>query len=512
MSIEEINAIVSPAADVKKHVRDVLVAANFTIVADGGDYYRVRARASDVESLFATTVHEFRSPTSASVLLRAKGYTIPSSLKQHVEIVSGLTELPRKNNLKPKKRALKTNPATEEVIPQYIRMLYNISQTASVGNANSSLCVAEFQDDNAYLKSDMDLFYKNMAEPAYKITDIGPFSTSGGPDAESSLDIQFGPAIARGTNSYFWVDLTWMLSFAQAVYAKQDAPLVISMSWGWPENGQCESGIGTCTNPQDYVTRVNTEFAKIVARGITLVAASGDQGAPGDNFPGCSAGLSDLFPSSSPWVLSVGATMIGNAVGNSQTGSSPVTAPVCRQPGVSCARGDILTEEVCTYPAALITTGGGFSQYSTQPSWQVNAVQEYLKSAPLPPAKYFNKNNRAFPDVAALGHNYLVYLQGSIVPVDGTSCSSPVFAGILALINGQRMQAGKKPLGFVTPALYKAPASAFRDITKGNNKCTEGCCSNIGWEAAPGWDPLTGLGTPNFPVLSSYLNSLAARK
>ena len=74
---------------------------------------------------------------------------------------------------------------------------------------NATLCVAEFQDDNAYLKSDMALFYKNMAEPAYNITDVGPYSTNGGPDAESSLDIQFGGALARGAHNYFWVDLTW---------------------------------------------------------------------------------------------------------------------------------------------------------------------------------------------------------------------------------------------------------------------------------------------------------------
>jgi subtilase family serine protease len=88
--------------------------------------------------------------------------------------------------------------------------------------------------------------------------------------------------LARGADATFWVDLTWMLSFSQAVFAKPVAPTVISMSWGWPEDGQCEQGIGSCTDAQDYVTRTNTEFAKVTARGITLVAASGDQGAPGD--------------------------------------------------------------------------------------------------------------------------------------------------------------------------------------------------------------------------------------
>ncbi len=81
------------------------------------------------------------------------------------------------------------------------------------------------------------------------------------------MDIQFGGALARGAQNYFWVDLTWMvnssigirqlltvvfsqLSFAQAVFSRPNAPTVISMSWGWPEDGQCESGIGSCTDPQ----------------------------------------------------------------------------------------------------------------------------------------------------------------------------------------------------------------------------------------------------------------------
>ncbi len=99
----------------------------------------------------------------------------------------------------------------------------------------------------------------------------------------------------------------------------------------------------------------------------------------------------------------------------------------------------------------------------------------------------FNATNRAFPDVAALGHNYLVYLQAQIVPVDGTSCSSPVFGAIVALINAQRLKMGKRTLGFFTPAIYKAPANAWHDIVKGNNKCTESCCGAYGFNAAKGW-------------------------
>jgi len=167
---------------------------------------------------------------------------------------------------------------------------------------------------------------------------------------------------------------------------------------------------------------------------------------------------------------------------------------------------------VCTYPEALITSGGGFSTFSPTPSWQKAAVTTYLKSGvPLPPLQYFNSSNRGFPDIAGLGHNYIIRLAGSWVVVDGTSCSSPVWAAIIALINDVRLLAGKKPLGLVAPHLYALAASnpaAFHDIVTGNNKCTESCCAKDGYEAAKGWDPVTGLGTPNYPILEAYLAGL----
>lgn len=117
-----------------------------------------------------------------------------------------------------------------------------------------------------------------------------------------------------------------MYDFAIDLFAANQAPLVVSMSWGWPEPDQCQ--VGNCTNDetsQQYVNRTNVEFQKIGLRGITLLAASGDQGkwfhcvnsgswfllgAPGDGNPDCDASgkksLSTIFPGASPWVLSVG--------------------------------------------------------------------------------------------------------------------------------------------------------------------------------------------------------------
>ena len=122
LSIEEVNAIVSPVPAVKAAVRVVLASHNVRVLLDGGDYFRVIAKAADVEALFNTTVAKYRSTSTGRVLHRAKGYTIPASLKEHVEIVSGLTELPRPT-LKPKQhptKTRKTNPANEEIIPEFL--------------------------------------------------------------------------------------------------------------------------------------------------------------------------------------------------------------------------------------------------------------------------------------------------------------------------------------------------------------------------------------------------------
>lgn len=143
------------------------------------------------------------------------------------------------------------------------------------------------------------------------------------------------------------------------------------------------------------------------------------------------------------------------------------------------------------------------------PSWQTSAVNAYFAQNPkVPPSHMFNRGNRAFPDVAANGHNYPIVMNGQLVSVDGTSCSSPVFAGVVAQLNDARVKAGKKVLGFSNILFYSAPASVFQDITQGNNTATESCTTGYGFAATPGWDPATGRGTPNTGRLLQYVLSL----
>lgn len=111
-------------------------------------------------------------------------------------------------------------------------------------------------------------------------------------------------------------------------------------------------------------------------------------------------------------------------------------------------------------------SSGGFSNYWGAPDYQAKAVQSYISSQGTTNKGKYNASGRGYPDVSAIGHALEVIVNGQIEPVDGTSCSSPIFASVISLINDGLLQAGKSPLGFLNPFLYTNP-SAFNDITSG---------------------------------------------
>lgn len=127
------------------------------------------------------------------------------------------------------------------------------------------------------------------------------------------------------------------------------------------------------------------------------------------------------------------------------------------------------------------------------PSYQAPFQKEFFKNH-LPPytsAQYnTSQNSRGYPDVAANGVNYVVYVDGVPTLVFGTSCSTPVFSSILSTINQARLNIGKSVVGFVNPVLYAHP-EMFNDITLGDNP---GCGTN-GFEAVEGWDPVVSSST-----------------
>jgi tripeptidyl-peptidase I len=149
---------------------------------------------------------------------------------------------------------------------------------------------------------------------------------------------------------------------------------------------------------------------------------------------------------------------------------------------------------------AASLSAGGFSNYFDIPDYQARYVSEYLGGLGDTYSGLFNATGRGYPDVAAYGQNVVIANGGQNEPVDGTSCAAPMFAATVALLNDQRLAAGQAPLGFLNPWLY-GNAGAFNDITDGSNPG----CGTDGFPAAPGWDPVTGLGSPNFPALVNVL-------
>jgi len=254
-----------------------------------------------------------------------------------------------------------------------------------------------------------------------------------------------------------------------------------------------------------YAIRVNTEFMKAGVRGVSILVASGDSGTNGRTDPSCTVpALRPDFPACSPYVTSVGGTELVN-------GKSLENPPaICSNFGGCAGSG---TEQAVSYRISNYASGGGFSNTGAMPSYQRDAVNAYLTSGvPLPPASYFNTSGRAFPDIAGLGHQCVVLQNGYWEGVGGTSCAAPIVASLFALLNQISLQKTGKTLGFLNPLIYQMYAddpTIFQDIVTGDNKCTEyGCASSCkGFQCTKGWDPVTGVGTPNFAKMTAYLNS-----
>ncbi|KAK3386302.1 peptidase S8/S53 domain-containing protein [Sordaria brevicollis] len=300
---------------------------------------------------------------------------------------------------------------------------------------------------------------------------------------------------------------------------------VISISYGGGEGDL----------PASYLQCQCSEILKLGLQGITVVMASGDYGVgsyPGDDGHknGCAGPDGKTFyPSSDatcPYVLAVGST---EWLPPSYPHSTNLTNS---------------SEKLTEIATTNFPSGGGFSNVFPLPSYQLSAVSTYLSRVtpqlnftsyslpyPLPNnftisnndsitttfpnittvgkgGKVFNSAGRGYPDVSAVGHDFLVRVAGGWGAVGGTSLAAPVWGAVLTLVVEERMiKAGRGKrggrLGFVNPLFYAHP-EIFNDVTKGSNPA----CHSSGFLATEGWDPVTGLGTPNFPKLLDLLMSL----
>ena len=221
------------------------------------------------------------------------------------------------------------------------------------------------------------------------------------------------------------------------------------MSWGSDENSSDPAFDSHFTTPSGH-------------NGVTFVASSGDDGAYSQTG---SVAMIPQWPAVSPNVVGVGGTTLTTGADGSYISES----------GWGNA----------TSSFSLHGSGGGISQYESQPAYQQSVVTQSSTMRCVPDVAMDADPNSGVPV-------YDSYDFGTSTPwiqVGGTSLAAPMFAGLIALANQGRalnkLGTLDGPTGTL-PTLYALPASAFHDITSGNN----------GYAAGPGYDLVTGRGSP----------------
>ncbi len=341
-------------------------------------------------------------------------------------------------------------PYTPSVIYNAYDMNY-IHNKGYYGNNTTIVIVDAYGDPS--LNYDVSVFDNLTGLPPINLnvtTPEGAITSANSQWAsETAIDVEWSHAIAPGAK----IDLVLapgdgsrlLDSVAYAIDNKLGN--IISISWGEAESALSPS----------ILSGLNSIYEQAAANNITVVAASGDGGA--------NDGTSNLavnFPASDPYVLGVGGTTLTEV----SNGKFEQTA----------WGGMVNGKEE--------GSGGGFSSYFTTP---------YYQAAPN-----YTGTHRGVPDVALDANpntGVLVVEDGQTLTLGGTSISTPMWAGIIALMD----QYYGKSMGLVNPLFYKISetkyySNAFTQITSG---------SNFGYSAGPGWNPVTGLGTP---LVSNLIN------
>jgi tripeptidyl-peptidase-1 len=475
LTLEEVDSMIPISAKKHKAVEALLAQAPEAKMSKNlnGDIYEVVLSVQSVERLFQTTVATFTHEDGVQLLRAATEHSVPDEVAGSLALVGDLASLPRISQplmaeLRDKVTNLPNWPNSDcasgcglYATPAVLKDRYKVPASASVvpNKTKNSMAVAEFQGQG-FTQADLDQFNSNCGTQVKVDRNVGGTAPAG---VEAELDIEYIGAVANGVPLTVVYSATFsLLAWVKTITSMEDTPLVHSVSYGNDEKQQQSSA---------YIFSCNTQFMAAGARGLSILFASGDQGVCGRE--GCGVFFDRFkpdFPADSPYITAVGATNFAEA--------------------------STVGEE-----AAWVGSGGGFSDYFPIPSWQASAVSGYKTSGTkLPEQKLWNNTGRGYPDIAALGgevNPYCVTKGGVNGGVYGTSAACPTAAAIFARVNGELMAAGASPLGWLNPFIYKNP-TAFQDVTKGNNKCDCSLFWAEGFTATAGWDPTTGMGTPDY--------------
>lgn len=414
--------------------------------------------AAQLTKAFATELHHYEH---AGQTFRARtGYLhIPDTLDQIIVGVFGLDNRPQ---ARPYMHFAADQAATTSYTPPQVAQRYNFPPNLT----GEGQCIALIELGGGYREQDLETYFQQLGQPTPNVVSVSvdrgknkPVGNPNSADGEVVLDIEVAGAVAPQAciAVYFApnTDRGFLDAINKAIHDTTHHPSVISISWGSPEANWTSQTIAA----------MNQAMQTASTLGITICCAAGDNGS--------SDGLNDQkahvdFPASSPYVLGCGGTRL------------EATCEVVWNDGTNGG-----------------ATGGGISDSFDLPTWQANAN--------IPISVNDQHSGRGVPDVAGNADpqtGYQVLVDGQSFPIGGTSAVAPLWAGLIALLNQQRGQA----VGYLNPFLYQhyqqlAQGNALRDITSGNNGA---------YTAQPGWDPCTGLGTPDgAQLLQALLASLS---
>ncbi|THH10648.1 hypothetical protein EW146_g8306 [Bondarzewia mesenterica] len=499
---QEVEKFVAPSPDSVNLVNDWLAENGLkaTPASPSGDWLQINISVEKANEMFDAEFTTFTHEGTGEDTVRTLAYSIPAALQGHLDFVHPTTTFPVQLNRAP----LMTIPVpltqsaagnlssaavpascAGTITPACLQALYGIPKTRATQSSNV-LGVSGFIDQFANA-ADLRTFLTNFRPDLPSTTTFTLQTLDGGQNPQSSsqagieadLDTQYTIGIASGVPTVFISvgdntndGVFGFLDIINFLLSESNPPHVLTTSYGANEN----------EIPSSLANNLCNAYAQLGARGTSILFSSGDGGVSGSQAGSCT-NFVPTFPSGCPFLTSVGATT-----------SVPETA--------------------------ASFSSGGFSNIFTTPSYQSAAVSAYLTRLGNTNSGKFNRAGRGFPDIAAMGDNVEIVNAGNFGLVAGTSCSSPIFASVISLLNDELIAAGKAPLGFLNPFLYSTGASALNVITTGSNPG----CGTDGFPASAGWDPVchsyrlivsgynlliplpqrhqvTGLGTPNFAKL-----------
>jgi subtilase family serine protease len=425
---------------------------NVTATTPNRRLVAVEGSVQTVNQAFSVSVNNYRHPTQNRSFYSPDREPTLVGLAVPILQITGLNDylLPHPMLKRGVPAFASGSGPTGEFLPSDIRAAYY--GNGPLTGAGQTIGILSF---DGYQLSDVQLYYsktgmtsnvpiKNVLVAGFNgaCTSAASTASSACDDGEQVLDIVNAIGMAPGIQQVLFYEGTNDTQILNQM-ATDNAAKILSSSWGW--------------NPADAASD-DPIFQEFAAQGQTFVTASGDNGAYD------SATYS--FPGVDPYVTEVGGTDL--------TTTGPKGA--------------------WSAETAWPQSGGGNVSGTSIPTWQqlpgvINSTNQGSTTL------------RNSPDIAAEANfDNPTVINGSFVTgYGGTSFAAPRWAGFLALVNQQSVANGHGPVGFINPAIYSLGAStsfssAFHDITSGSNPPTSG--SGAGFSAVPGYDLVTGWGSP----------------